>query len=119
MKQVCEIVSIDWLIKSIENLGPVSIEDFLLTIPARDSIRGTRVGEKRKNDSQLEDTKDGPSKKSRTIPLAEYDKWAAIVEEVFQLQREKIPGSTSLDSNCTPANTSLCISREECDHVER
>lgn len=108
-------MSIDWLIASLQKLKPVSTKDFLLTLPDRDSaeagtsIGGAQVSEKRKLVSELEGGRDGPLKKLRIIPPNEYDKWAAIVEEDFQVQREKPPKDTRLWSKCVTSDIFLAF----------
>lgn len=90
-------MSIDWLIQSLRKMEPLDTKDFLLKLPDLESdetgtpIGEAQVGEKRKHDSEPDSENDGPAKKLRVIPPSEDNKWAAIVEEDFRIQREKPP----------------------------
>lgn len=111
-QQGCEIVSIDWLIRSLENLEPIDTKEFLLDFPSLvppktgTTTESAQAGKKRKFDDELR-SEDGPSKKPKDITPAEFSKWAAIVEEEFRVKGEKPPPPKQIESEDNPFDNFL------------
>lgn len=92
----CQIVSINWLIKSMEKLKPVGTKKYLLKFPkpVRNSTGEIAVvdltGGKRKLDNDDEQTGYGTFKKLKFSP-PDFDRWAAVVDEKLGSESKRFP----------------------------